>query len=267
MKKGFTLIELLVVVSIIGLLSSIVLVSLSGTREKARIASIIQFDAGVYHALGANILGYWQFENGVSDSSGNNVSCTNNGVTFSNSDGVSGDLKYYGVLSSGQYIECADSSKLRLLINRRLTMEAWFYPTSIPGGGYTILSKGTNYGMGFSANNLEICFDTESMSGVCIGSGSVSVTENKWHHMAAIFNYPNIFFYFDGQKISGGVYALSDVFVSSAASLKIGDNFAGRLDDVRIYNDAIPFATLEKHYAQGLYRMQLAELTNNSLFR
>jgi prepilin-type N-terminal cleavage/methylation domain-containing protein len=35
-RKSFTLIELLVVIAIIGLLSSIVLVSLSGIREKAR---------------------------------------------------------------------------------------------------------------------------------------------------------------------------------------------------------------------------------------
>jgi len=35
-RKSFTLIELLVVIAIIGLLSSIVLVSLSGVREKAR---------------------------------------------------------------------------------------------------------------------------------------------------------------------------------------------------------------------------------------
>ncbi|MSU55597.1 MAG: type II secretion system protein [Candidatus Taylorbacteria bacterium] len=50
-SKGFTLIELLVVIAIIGILSSVVLVSLSGTRTKAQAAAFKSEMTSLYPAL------------------------------------------------------------------------------------------------------------------------------------------------------------------------------------------------------------------------
>jgi prepilin-type N-terminal cleavage/methylation domain-containing protein len=56
-NKAFTLIELLVVVSIIGLLSSIVLVSLKSSSNNARIAAGMQFSANIKNGLGDELKG------------------------------------------------------------------------------------------------------------------------------------------------------------------------------------------------------------------
>lgn len=62
------------------LLASIVLVSLSGARDKARIAVGFQFSSSVHHALGTYTVGIWDFD----DSTANDTSGNDNNGTLAN---------------------------------------------------------------------------------------------------------------------------------------------------------------------------------------
>jgi type II secretory pathway pseudopilin PulG len=67
------LIELLVVIATIALLAGIVLVSLKGVIEKARIVKVLKFSQSIQNVLGADVVGIWTFDdqtNPTKDTSG-----------------------------------------------------------------------------------------------------------------------------------------------------------------------------------------------------
>lgn len=63
-RRSFTLIELLVVISIIGLLASVVLASVSSTRQRATFAAGQQFDTELYRFMGDRAAAIFTFDKG-----------------------------------------------------------------------------------------------------------------------------------------------------------------------------------------------------------
>jgi len=258
--RAFTLIELLVVVSIIGVLSSITLVALNSAREKARIASLLQFDANIQRALGDKLIAAYEFSdpsNLAADNSGfNNLNGTIVGTGTNNPtsvDGIRGKavdmyfntdgsittkvIKVSNFIGLGSYPE-------------GFTVTAFIYPRSnlsATGGTsphwiYHVCSFGI---YGFLGTWV-----TRQASGTCANGDReyYSITQqfklNQWNHIAISYKDNTAYYYVNGKL--DGQESIGDVANKITNYLYIGGidgantySVNGIIDDVRIYGKAI----------------------------
>ena len=256
--KSFTLIELLVVISIIGLISSIVLVNLKGTREKARIAKALEFSQSINNALGADAVGIWRFDEGPGTTAYDSSGYGNNG-TINGANAVTGivgyALSFDGV---NDYVRVSDSSSLD--ITDAITLEAWIYPYNIGGAGIwlDIISKFVAYrDFTIKDGTLASCLRQEGADYHYDSQKAPSI--NKWQHVVMTFSYSanEVKFYMDGmllrtqgannKKLDTSAYNLHIGSFNGSASF-----FNGLIDEVRIYNQALTAFEIQKHYTEGM---------------
>jgi prepilin-type N-terminal cleavage/methylation domain-containing protein len=124
--KAFTLVELLVVVAVLALLASIVFSNLTGAREQAKISNALSFQSNMHNLLGADLVGWWNFDedtgNIAKDSSGYGNDGTIVGAT--RVDGVPG--------TNGKALEFNGSnSYVDLGKNNILTTDFYYWSMSI----------------------------------------------------------------------------------------------------------------------------------------
>ena len=270
-NKGFTLIELLVVISIIGVISSIVLVSFSGSRDKARLAKAQQFDAQISHALGAYAVGIWRFEEGSGGSAKDESGYGRNGT-------ICGAVSDIGIFNkclrfdgSNDHVYIASNPfEYR---GEDITISVWANPDSAETTGGYIISKPWNgsgqynYGIIYNSNKT-ISFSLYGSSG-----WSTNVTKklstDTWHHIAVtVGSDKKVKIYLDGKNRKDTTHNISAWVPSAGDSnrpLSIGTlysygcawgghsghAFDGMIDDVRIYNEALSSAQIQQHYAAG----------------
>ncbi len=263
-SRGFTLIELLVVIAIIGLLVSIVLVSLQGIREKARIAAGLQFSQSIKNALGAELVGEWSFEEGgddtcagggsdyddFCDSSGNNNHGRNNSDVTRLPNADIPQLGQKADFSSNNTIEVQNSSTLNF--NNAITIESWI---KISDGNWGLVGKNNTYDFHGNSNYLFLWFIGGTNPEYLLCSGGI-LYDSKWHHLVGTWTSGlDRKVFVDGREICSD-HPIGSIKPSTAnlyigRGINTGNTLYGSLDEVRIYAVGLSSAQIKKLYVEG----------------
>jgi len=283
-KQAFTLIELLVVIAIIGILSGLIIVSMSGVTQKATIAKAQVFNNSLRNALMLNLVSEWKFDELITATEGTSIQDSwggiNNGILDTyistvdpvtnkiSTDCISGKCLSFDGVDDYVYISGSDSISSNLAITGAITLSVWTKFNDI-GTNRAIMGRGRyrssngDYGYGISRRNdtNAIKFDTYSTTTRDTLDSLFIFNDSSWHLITATWDGTTNT---NGKKIyiDGILDAQSTSLISTMGQpsyqFMIGVTaantyfFNGLIDDVRIYNMAISISQIKEQYYAGL---------------
>jgi prepilin-type N-terminal cleavage/methylation domain-containing protein len=268
--QAFTLIELLVVIAIIGILSGLIVVSMSGVTSKANIARMQIFSNSLRNSLMSDLIGEWKFDGPViADGSTVTTSYTQDTWGTNNANSIIGTPKiYFGdncVSGSCLYFDGSSNvwgGSSLILSQAAYTVEGWIkIPSGATGGAGRFMVQ-----LGSSFPRFSPCFATSYqpllyLSGENYRYGTSILKDNKWHHMvfvvtgslAADINNSKI--YVDGKAESAGPPSVAIAPVLPNGSIVVGAEYYGYIDGIRVYDVAMSAFQVQKNYYVGLNRL------------
>lgn len=265
--KAFTLIELLVVIAVIGILSGLIVVSMNGVTSKANIAKAQVFSNSLRNSLMLNMIAEYRLDGNVNDSWGSsNGTLKENGYVGACDSTHCPQLqtsncvyeKCFSFDGINDYIDCGNSPNLNISSNI-FTISAWIktnYNGSdqwVYGFGEHIDGKDRSLVVWKTGKALMYVYP----SNICATS-ITNVNDGKWHYLVGTVNGTISKIYVDGEledskspPLSAYVYdgAYIGVNYISTSSMYY---FNGVIDEVRIYNAAIPSSQIKEQYYSGL---------------
>ena len=211
------------------------------------------------------LVGWWRFNGDATDSSGNG----NNGMVYGTKTYVDSPmgkaLSFDGV---NNYVDCGNDASLKPTI--ALTVEAWvnytdFFSDSV---GHAIVSESQYTSNGFML--YQACGDPYNRvryfvridTGLFIGQSGTPLLINTWYHLAMTYDGSDLTLYIDGDYDSSVSATGAVKWSGTTPNLYIGSTytagckkFKGLIDDVRIWNVALPQDQLGKVYEwDGFFR-------------
>ncbi|MFA5431689.1 MAG: LamG-like jellyroll fold domain-containing protein [Candidatus Paceibacterota bacterium] len=285
-KTAFTLIELLVVIAIIGILSGLIVVSMSGVTQKANIAKAQVFSNSLRNSLMLNLVSEWKLDQILGSSapyttpdswSGGNTGTLMNGA--SNACSFTSTISCPQPVTSGcpsgnclsfdgtdDYIDHGSGSSLN--ITGDISIEFWLNPNSVIGT-HGILSRGlwgsngVPYAVAINGNVLNFSYIRTDGGGVNYFS-TFTIPLNAFTHVSITHTGSvngTVIFYKNGvsdpPQTTGQqrqqVIDKTLVGVWKRLAGQGGDAyFNGILDGIRIYNAIASIAQIQEQYYAGV---------------
>ncbi|MDD4409411.1 MAG: LamG domain-containing protein [Candidatus Pacebacteria bacterium] len=273
--QGFTLLEVLISILIIGIISSMTIMSnMNSSKEKANFANIKSVwgvNEGKYIE---KLIGKWQFdETGtlVLDSSTFGNSGTISGVTRKTEDSClnGGCFEFNG---TSDFIEIA-----KVPYTSNWTYSLWINRSADNGTWERLLSysrSGGSYDRWFQVQ------PDDSVNSGFVDSTAVSrsvstdkkIELNKWYYLVATFDGKRVRLY-----VNGVLDKMSDDFSTNTPrnsnfSFEIGRlgtssawtySFKGLIDEVSVYSDVMTLSGVQKDYVAGLDRLLTGRQINS----
>jgi prepilin-type N-terminal cleavage/methylation domain-containing protein len=235
-SAGFTLIELLVVISIIGLLASVVLVSVNRSRERARISSGVQMEKKIISAFGSEASGIWNLNTGFGNSVSNNAGNGSNAIsTITNASWVNSE-PYGNALS---FSSGANVNVGTINLPQKTTVGAWILTTSI--SQQPIFSnRGTGLYFGTTGGRFFVYYNSAAPQSM---TSSQLINDGKWHYLVWTSDGITSKMYIDGKLDSQTTQTRAG---NDSSTAYIGfdqpnnENFNGFIGSVQVYNSEIP---------------------------
>ena len=200
----------------------------------------------------------------AADASGHSIVGTLvNGPTFTTG-------KYSNAVSLdgvNDYVNLGNPSALQL--TGSMTVSAWINSSSFPGDDAAIVSKRGNNEIGFQLDTTvdkgprTIGFKlTDSSGGQMFRYGATALQPNTWYYVTGVYNATTqtLDVYLNGQLDNGQLQgtvttsqqnSTSNVTIGRRSGMT-GFEFAGRIDDVRIYSRALTLAEIQADMATPL---------------
>src|SRR5213079_3004540 len=182
----------------------------------------------------------------VADASGNNHTGTISGATWTTAGRYGSALTFDGTTAK---VTAPNAASLGLTTG--MTLEAWVNPTVAPTGWRTVIDKNVDgyYLMASSDQGNRPAVGGTWTAGNQNTFGPSGLPANAWTHLAATFDGATVRLYMNGVQVASR--AQTTLLTTSTGTLQIGangyagENFAGRIDEVRIYNRALTTAEIQ----------------------